>query len=126
VQTYTHILIGAAVGACLDPADLAAQGARAAGAMLPDAAQVPSYLLDRLKGRKPLAAVSRAVLRAKFAAHSLIVWSALLALAFTVGGSIFLAFCVGGLSHPLVDLLTHKTPSTGRTTPGSSGRFRSN
>ncbi|MDH3684908.1 MAG: metal-dependent hydrolase, partial [Myxococcales bacterium] len=108
MQTYTHLLIGAALGACLHPSDLVAQGACAAGAMLPDVAQVPSYLLDRSKGRQPLATVRPEVLRAKFAAHSLLVWATLLAVACVVGWPPFLAFCAGGLSHPLVDALTHK------------------
>ena len=108
MQTYTHLLIGAALGATLAPDDPVAQGACAAGAMLPDLAQVPSYLIDKLQGRQPLAAVRPEVLRAKFAAHSILVWAVLLAAALAVGWAPLVLFGIGGLSHPLVDALTHK------------------
>jgi membrane-bound metal-dependent hydrolase YbcI (DUF457 family) len=108
LQTYTHILIGSALGACLHPGDLTAQGACVFGALLPDVAQVPSYLVDRARGRQPLATVRPEVLRVKFAAHSILVWGTLLGAALAVGWIPFVAFCTGGLSHPLVDALTHK------------------
>jgi hypothetical protein len=108
MQTYSHILVGACVGAGLFPDDLVAQAASVVGATLPDVVQMPKFLLDRARGRQPLAEVSPEILRFKFAFHSIPVWATLAGLGYFIGWSPFLAFALGSLSHTLIDALTHK------------------
>ena len=108
MQTYTHVLVGACVGAALFPSDLLSQAACAAGATLPDVIQVPKYLLDRARGSQPLAEVPPGVLRLKFAFHSIPLWATLTAMASFTGWAPSLAFALGGLCHTGIDALTHK------------------
>lgn len=110
MQTYTHVLIGACVGASLFPNDLYAQATCVAGATLPDVVQMPKYVLDRARGRQPLAEVPPEILRLKFALHSIPMWALLAGVAYFVGWSPLSAFALGGLSHTLIDALTHKEP----------------
>ncbi len=118
MQTYTHLLVGAVVGGVAFPGEPLAQVACAAGAALPDVVQMPLYAVDKLLGRTPLASVPPSVLRLKDAAHSLLVWLALLAVSFGVGWLPFTTFCWGGLTHPPLDALTHKDPEYWSTDAG--------
>jgi hypothetical protein len=110
VQTYTHVLLGACIGASLFPNDLMAQAASVAGATLPDVVQMPKFVLDRARGLQPLAEVPPGILRLKFAFHSIPVWAALSWAMYFVSWPPLLAFALGGLSHTLIDALTHKEP----------------
>lgn len=107
MQTYTHMLAGAFIGASFFEGNLLAQAACAIGAVLPDVVQVPKYVLDLVQGRQPLAKVSPRIIRLKNAAHSIVIWVILFALALATGVPTIIALAAGGLSHPLIDCLTH-------------------
>jgi hypothetical protein len=110
LQTYTHLLIGACVGALTHPGELIPTVACAFGATLPDVVQVPRYMLDKLAGRQPLAEVSPRIRALKNAAHSILVWFALLVGAWFLAWPSLVGLCLGGLTHPIIDALTHKDP----------------
>lgn len=103
MQTYTHLLMGAAAGAVLYPGNLKAQGAIIVGSVLPDLTMIPSYIMDVLKGRIPMAQQGKGTVLAKEIGHSILITLPLFLLS---NGSVKALF-LGILLHIVIDILTH-------------------
>ena len=110
MQTYSHALFGACLGAYFFPQDHLSQAACVFGSVLPDVVQIPAYIVDRLRGMKPLLNVSDTIVLLKNITHSIVLWSAGLLAVFTVEEPFVLGFVLGGLTHALTDALTHCDP----------------
>jgi membrane-bound metal-dependent hydrolase YbcI (DUF457 family) len=114
VQTYTHGVIGVALGLLIFPQQPLAQLAFAVGAMTPDVVMIPAFALDRLKGRQALVAQGPLLRLAKNLSHSVLLWALLLAFVWYArsvvplwAAQMFIPFALGGLSHMAVDVFTH-------------------
>lgn len=111
MQTYTHVMVGLAVGMAIAPNNGQIQAACVVGSCLPDITIVPLYLIDRAKGRVLTFANWSQWLPLVEAIHSLIIW--LLALLIVVistwmwGNQWLVMLCAGGLIHIIIDLPTH-------------------
>jgi len=105
VQTYTHCSIGAVIGALGFAHEPLSQAACVVGAVAPDLVIAFQYAVDVLRSRPPLVNQPRWMIVMKEASHSLLLWGAVL-LFFRQG--VAHAFCVGVVSHILIDGLTHK------------------
>ncbi len=110
MQTYTHIPIGALVGALAFPHDLRLQLACIAASVAPDLVMIPTYLMDRAGGKQPLAQQSKWLLILKECSHSLLLCLALAVLALTRGSDLLSAVSVGWLVHIVVDIFSHGDP----------------
>jgi hypothetical protein len=109
MQTYSHLLFGALAGATVTH-DPLISFACAAGAALPDMVMVPVFIWDAFHGRKPLDTHRPWLQPLKHTSHSIPLWFALCCAAHSLGTFLILAFCLGGLSHPFIDWLTHGNP----------------
>lgn len=111
MQTYTHAIVGLALGVTFFRNNPVAQLACAATAMVPDLVMVPQFINDRLAGREPLKIQSKFLLFLKEVGHSLVVWAALAALVLWFVPpelkAIGLAITLGGFSHGFIDVFTH-------------------
>ncbi len=120
MQTYTHAVLGAALGATLFPDNLVLQGSCAVGAMVPDLVYVPQYLIDVAIRRKPLTTLSRRLLTVREVSHSIPFWTAAV-MGMSIVASIWPNFLsamawsitIGGLTHPPIDVFTHNDPLLG-------------
>ncbi len=110
MQTYTHALLGGCLGIALFPQLPSVQFACIAGSVLPDVVQMPKYLLDKMRNKKPLEHVPNSIVLLKNMAHSLLFWGALSLIAWYSSVSVVVACCIGGLVHCMVDALTHCDP----------------
>lgn len=106
VQTYTHLLIGGAIGAVWFREDPAAQASLVIGSCAPDLVMVPSFLLDKVRGRVPLKEQGPAVIAMKKASHSiplsLFFWLFPWPLQQSLGiffAAVFLHACIDELTH---------------------------
>ncbi len=106
LQTYTHLSLGAAMGATGFAHEPWSQAACVAGAVAPDLCLAFQYGLDLLRHRPPLVDQPRWLIVFKEVAHSLPLWAVALLFCLNYGG-IFQAFCVGMVSHVLIDGFTH-------------------
>ena len=114
MQTYTHLAVGAAIGATLFPHDYVAQAGCIVGAASSDVAFALEYASDRIKGLKPFASRPWVIREIGEAAHSVPV---LLFFVATVAmdqnsvphdiASFLSALSVGWISHILIDMFTH-------------------
>ena len=112
MQTYTHLVLGALLGKFFFPDSSLGQTSCATCAILPDLVMVPRFILDKLSGRKPLKSQSSLLLKAKEGSHSLVLWGIVGTLSFfTENRALEIALvagCLGGISHVLIDILTHR------------------
>lgn len=116
MQTYTHAFFGVAAGNILFPDNYLAQGVFVAGSVLPDVPDAIKMAIDKVKGKKPFTDLKKSLLAGDIA-HSLFVWLAMVVVyvAIVVAGqsgweSLYpfcYPFCVGGLLHWSIDMLTH-------------------
>ena len=131
MRTYTHAVLGAALGAALFPDNSFFQGSFAVGAMIPDLVMVPQYLIDVAVGRKPMTAQSRRFIMMKELSHSIPLWTiATLGMFITtwlwpsfLASSVW-AITIGGLSHLPVDILTHTSPGFAKDDLGMLWPFK--
>lgn len=120
MQTYTHAVLGAALGATLFPDNLILQGSCAIGATIPDIVYMPQYLVDVAIGRKPLTTLSKRLLVIREVSHSIPFWMVAALATFTISSiwpNLFTSFgwavTIGGLTHPPIDVFTHNNPDLG-------------
>lgn len=117
MQTYTHLLIGGALGSILCPGNYLLQGAIITGSIAPDLVMVPSFALAKLRGEQPMVNQGPMTILLKEISHSLpltfLIIGALLGLNVSglFYGAIF-AFTFGMMVHIIIDILTH-----GKSTP---------
>lgn len=114
MQTYTHLVIGGALGAWLFPNSWSAQAACVGAAVLPDLVMIPVFLKDKLAGRQPMQNQSSALMVLKEIGHSLLLWLGLLICSWgwyevsdTQLSLWLLAAAVSGVSHVAIDIFTH-------------------
>lgn len=111
MQTYTHAMVGLAVGMAIAPHNAILQEFCVVGSVAPDLSVGPFYLIDRVKGRVPTFANWPQWLPLVEAAHSLIIWSLVVLIALIStwiwGNQWLLMLCAGGLMHTIIDLPTH-------------------
>lgn len=124
MQTYTHLGIGAFVGAWVAPGDYVAQFACMVGAVAPDLILVPKFILDKLAGKQPFEEQSDSLLLAKEITNSIPMFSLVFAFLFLIeichswlvlffsewillGASWSFAFILNYLIHLCIDLPTH-------------------
>lgn len=131
MQTYTHAAIGALVGTAVFPESYMAQLACVTGAVAPDVALAPKFALDKLRGKQAFAEQSQTDLLVKELSHSFFVWLGLWLLGWWMlprtpwwPWAIFTGICLGGLSHLVVDALTHCAPRFRDTDQGLLWPFR--
>lgn len=110
MQTFTHLPIGTLIGALAFPDQPLAQIACVVAAVGPDIVMVPTFALDKLRGKQPLANQSRFVIVAKELSHSLLLAIACVVLGLLLDQSLITAFGIGWVSHVAVDILTHGDP----------------
>lgn len=111
MHTYTHLDIGINLGLTLFPHSPLKQAACAVASVLPDLVMVPKFVMDKCRGRPPLEYQSPMLMALKQCSHSLVLWMLVGIVAMLVQdplGSIVLAFSIGGVSHVVIDILTHK------------------
>jgi hypothetical protein len=87
-----------------------------AGAVLPDVVMVPTFVGDRIAGRIPLSQPSPWLHWLTELSHSLWLWSAILLAAIRIEEMVLIGFAVG-LSHVIVDVLTHGDPTFQQSDP---------
>lgn len=108
MQTYSHLLIGATVGA-LAGKGLDIQIACAFGSILPDTVMVPAFVLDMLKGKTPLKELTPRLIALIEASHSLFLWFGALVLSIFIHPMLWW-LALGGFLHVCVDLPSHNDP----------------
>ncbi len=116
MQTYTHFVVGGALGAAVFPHDFVTQLACAAGATFPDIPLVIQFAYDKLKGVPPMSNESRFTVLAKRATHSIAITAIFSFLLVGVAGllksksqvTLTLIFLMGIASHICIDMATHK------------------
>lgn len=117
MQTYTHALVGGAAGISLFPDNLFAQCVLVAGSVLPDVPDAIKMIMDKVRGKKPFADLTRSALINNMF-NSFFVWMGMLVVVHVVIAvgqsdmeSLFATklypFCLGGLLHWLIDAYTH-------------------
>ncbi len=116
MQTLTHVFIGAALGVTVFPNDHWAQLACAVGAGAPDGTMVPQFIYDKIRGRKALEDMPWFVKILGEITHSFVILAIVCALGRTYVSAedlplsvvyAFWAFCLGWLSHIVIDIFTH-------------------
>lgn len=114
MQTYTHFLVGGALGCSLFPTSTLAQFSCACGGVVPDLVLLPKYVLDRIRGRQAFTEQSSWLLLIKELSHSIPFWGVLWLICwyFVAGAAPLVwkignAFLLGFLSHLIIDALTH-------------------
>jgi hypothetical protein len=115
LQTYTHLAMGAAVGAALFPHEPLVQAACLAGAVIPDAPMITLFGLDKLSGRPPMAYQSPIWILAKNLCQDLILWVLIGLVGWLyrydgILGSVLIALGVNGAIHVVVDRYSHGDP----------------
>lgn len=107
MQIYTHAAFGLLVGTVLFPHNAPAQITCIAGAVTPDIGIAPFYLADRRKRRQPsFANWPRGLILAE-AMHSIPLWCITCLILEWLFTAPLLAFCLGGISHTMIDSYTH-------------------
>lgn len=106
MQTYTHMVIGGAVGAVCFLHEPVAQAAFILGAVIPDVPMIMLFGLDRIAGRSPLVEQSKGWIFAKNICQSFFLWAGFL-IGGLLGSASLLALGLSGLVHILIDVLTH-------------------
>lgn len=110
MQTYTHLLIGAAVGALLYPNQALAPAAFTAGSIAPDIALIPLFVYDKIRHKQALADQDQFTMIAKEISHSLPI-TAILAVILSQSNDDFIKllaiFFAGMALHIMIDSLTH-------------------
>ncbi len=91
MQTYTHLLVGLCIGTLAFRDDSTEILACTAGSTLPDLVMVPLFVLDTLRGRKPLAQQGPALRVLKNLSHSAPLW--------------FILMFVGKWTHPVLSVM---------------------
>lgn len=109
MQTYTPALVGGVIGVLSNPNSLSAQLSCALTACGPDLVMVPRFLVDKRKGKLPLANPSSDLRLAYEITHSLPIWILLCStLSFFVSvNNLSLSLSLSWLSHLIIDALTH-------------------
>ena len=112
MQAYTHLVVGALVGKVVFPQSLVGQIACVICSVIPDVVMVPKFLIDKLAGRTPLESQSPRLIRLKRGSHSLVFWIfvGMLSILFSwqVAKIALIGFSVGGVSHVILDILSHR------------------
>ena len=110
VQTYTHVVVGVALGTTLFHDNYPAQVACIISSVAPDVPAASQFLFDLLHGRKPLEHQGNKLMLLQEISHSLPLWILLLLLTWLLNFSwqvIGYALAVGGIGHILIDVFTH-------------------
>lgn len=114
MQTYTHLMMGAALGLGMFPNQPIAQLAIVAGSVAPDLSMIPAFAWDKLNGRQPLAVQTKLTMFLKNIGHNFWLWflgTIIVArLAPLPIALVVFAFGIGGIIHLLVDLVSHNDP----------------
>jgi hypothetical protein len=117
LHTLTHLAIATCGAALLWPNAHLLQAACVVGAVLPDVVMVPTFITDRMSGRLPLSQPPQWLLWLIELGHSFWLWSAILLAAIWFGTMAPICFALGGLSHVMIDVLTHGNPQFQRFDP---------
>jgi membrane-bound metal-dependent hydrolase YbcI (DUF457 family) len=107
MQIYTHAAVGAALGLVFIPEQW---GLVALGAVAPDLVMGPTFVRDRAAARRPLAAQPPWLRRAKELSHSTFLWAFALWWGAHTGNPAVAALGFGGVSHVVLDALSHGDP----------------
>jgi hypothetical protein len=119
VQSYTHLAIGATVGAMVFPHLPEVQLACLVGAVAPDVPTALLYGLDRLSGRRPLSHQPKGWILVKNICQNIFLWVAVALTGLTLGllhwppsivATMLVALGVNGAIHVIVDSFTHGNP----------------
>ncbi len=111
MQTYTHVLMGGVIAAVFFRDNTIAQAGCVIASAAPDLTMVPQYLIDLAQKRQPMTQQSKRLMLFKEIGHSLPIWLFLTILGLVLPSPAILAFGLGGLTHSIVDILTHGTGS---------------
>lgn len=112
MQTYSHALTGAALGAMIFQHEPVLQIGCVIGSVSPDMTLAVQYAIDLVLGRPPMTQQGKLAMLLKEIAHSIPVWLLALMLGWVFRemiGNVLLAFALGGITHIIVDVLTHGT-----------------
>jgi hypothetical protein len=112
MQTYTHVLMGGVIAAIFFRDNTLAQVGCIVASAVPDLTMVPQYLKDLVAKRQPMTQQSDKLILWKEIGHSFLLWFLLTVLGATLlakFGPTLLATALGGLTHTIVDILTHGT-----------------
>ena len=114
MQTYTHFAVGAFLGELLFRHQQPILVATCAlGAILPDVPDAMQFILDMKHGRKTLSVHPRSAIVMRSVAHSLPLWLFLWGATITLhdpSRTVLMALAIGGVSHGMVDAITHGSP----------------
>lgn len=107
MQTYTHLVAGAALGSLIFPDAPLGVGLCAVGGVVPDLIMVPNFVSDTLQGKVPLAHQPRWLRVGKEISHSTFFWTILLWAGRWFNNPMLMALALGGVSHVVIDMYTH-------------------
>ncbi len=118
MHTYTHVTVGAAIGAVCFAGNFYAQEHCILGAVVVDAVFLPALIDDHLAGKKPLVRMPWKVRLVSEVFHSAHLWAFILLCAIVVHASpVLTAFLAGWTSHNVIDAPVHGHPKLGKRDP---------
>ena len=108
MQTYTHLLVGAATGITFFPDNHFAQAACAVSSVAPDVISALQLFVDKVQKRRVFSEETKRRIFLRSISHSFWLLLAVVVASALTGNDILIAFCAGAGAHLLIDMLTHK------------------
>ena len=117
MQTFTHAVVGVALGSLLFPESPVLTACLVFGSVAPDLVLVPEFIIDKLAGRVPFSG-ELGFMRKFFLkpSHSMVLWSLLVWLGWIISQPLWV-LAIGGVLHLFIDLCSHGDPEMNRRDP---------
>lgn len=109
MQTYTHLLLGTAMGKTLFHDEPMVNIVMImAGSVLPDFVAIAKYVIDRMRGAPPLAKQGRKLLLIQEISNSIFLWGLGLVVTLYFSSNQFVTLLIASyVTHLIIDRLTH-------------------